>query len=143
MHPILKPIERRSFGRRESSVKAVVLVPGRAPVHCIVRDFSEMGAGIELLEAIKLPLTFKLRIDAKDVEAICEVRHQRGQNVGVQFLSGSAGAAIERELEERAERIREMGLDGHVVPAVRGRPVERGLSSKGSDLRQHLFGIRK
>ncbi len=143
MRPALKRIERRSFGRRQSCVKAVVLIAGRAPVHCIVNNFSEGGAELELLEPIKTPLSFKLRIEAKGVEAICEVRHQKGQIVGVQFLSGGVAAAIERELEERAERIKEMGLDGHVVPVVKGRPEQRALSTKASDLRQHLFGNKK
>lgn len=140
MRAALKRIERRSFGRRESSVKAVVLIPGRAPVHCIVTNFSEGGAQLELLEAIKPPLSFKLRIEAKGVEAICELRHHNGQIAGVQFLSGGMAEAIERELDERAERIKVLGLDGHIAPVIKGRPAERALSSKGSDLRQHLFG---
>ena len=93
--------ERRSFGRRESFVHAMILVPGRSPVPCIVRNFSMSGALLEFREPVHTPFTFKLRIDAMEVETACEVRRQTPTTVGVHFLDSRVAQALERSLDAR------------------------------------------
>ena len=79
--------ERRAFGRRDSCIRAVIHVAGRPPLHCIVRNFSRGGASLELSEPLGVEATLRIVIDQHGVDAMCEVRHQSGVNMGVRFLT--------------------------------------------------------
>jgi len=86
--------DRRVFGRRESFIHAVVRIPGRPPEPCIVRNYSEGGALIEFPSKLEPPQTFRLIIDSKGVDTMCDVRRRNGATVGVQFLDPDAGQTI-------------------------------------------------
>ncbi|MEZ5816581.1 MAG: PilZ domain-containing protein [Hyphomicrobiaceae bacterium] len=79
--------EQRAFGRRESRIHAYVRVPGRSPEHCIVRNFSEGGALIEFDVPFEPPQRFRLSIEAKGVDVMCEVRRREGLSFGVEFVA--------------------------------------------------------
>ena len=89
--------ERRGFGRRESGIEALASVTGRTWAPCMLRNFSGTGALLEFAAPFEAPAKFKLRIESKQLEAICEIRHRNGLTIGVRFVSGNIGAALERE----------------------------------------------
>ena len=89
----VKPnLDRRTTGRREVRLSAHVKILGRARIACLVRNISSTGALIEFETVIGLPLAFRLDIDGDLFEAMCEICHQSGRLVGVQFTSNRQGA---------------------------------------------------
>lgn len=89
------PIERRQFGRRQTSLHAWISVPGRPKLPCIVADLSLGGALIKLEKPSWLPYNFVLTIEATRFVSWCEVRHQRPDAVGVRFLSAVEAASLD------------------------------------------------
>ena len=81
----LKVGERRDFGRRELRVHGVAYVPGRPPAYCTVRNLSEQGALLEFNEPLVTAQKFRLVVESKDFEVMCEARHHRRNTVGVLF----------------------------------------------------------
>lgn len=98
--------ERRQFGRRETRLHAVVLVPGRNPVHCIVTNLSEQGAHLALNEKVALPAVIRVRIDSMGVEYLCNVRHRSPQGTGVVFVDQATADAIMSKAEVSTQRQR-------------------------------------
>ena len=132
----LKPLERRAFGRIDSHVDAVA-VAGRQSVSCIVRNFSEHGALLELGGPFPAATTFKLRIDAKQVEALCEVRHRSDTTIGVRFLGGNIAAVLQRDFARQIEAESRSTGRGAAALAVQ-RPVTPSKPTTGADLRRLL-----
>ena len=125
--------ERRHFGRREATLHALMVTGGRAPVHCIVHNYSTGGALLEFQERFVPPFRFRLVIKSKHVDVLCEVRHQRQSCVGVSFVGVS-----------------NQGLFEAIPPAASGAtpPVEREppkppSRTSGTDLRNALFGVNQ
>lgn len=122
--------DRRQFGRRESTIHAVALVGGRAPAHCVVRNFSEKGALLEFNNRFEPPFRFRLVIDSKDVDLVCEVRHQGSHGVGVHFVGGSSAGLF--DTQEKAAP-----APGQVAP----RAAAAAPRASGAELRSTLFGV--
>ena len=135
MKPALQPCERRAFGRVESHVDAVA-VAGRQLVPCIVRNFSEHGALLEFAEPFPAATTFKLRIEAKQVEALCEVRHRNGNQLGIRFLGGTIASALQRDFARQIAA--EARPNDRGAPLATQRPVALVKSTTGADLRRLL-----
>ena len=68
---------------------AVCYFPGRAPAHCMVRNLSPIGALLEFNERLKVPFNFRLKIESKQLDIACRVRHQGEHGVGVTFIADS------------------------------------------------------
>jgi hypothetical protein len=112
--------ERRQFGRRWSNVHGWVRVEGRPKMPCIVRNFSEGGALLELPWPCELPEFFRLSIDAIDFDIGCERRHAKPNAVGVRFVSEAEAESrlFYRWLEvltPRASGAEATGQDAHTV----------------------------
>ena len=138
MKPATNPSDRRAFGRLESNIEAVA-VAGRQSVCCTVRNFSEHGALLELNGPFPATATFKLRIEAKQVEALCEVRHRNGGQLGVRFISGNIAVVLQRDLarqiaaEERSNEVK------GTAPLAAHRHAAPLKSTTGGDLRRLLL----
>lgn len=78
--------EQRAFGRRESRIHAFVRVASRTPEPCVVRNFSEGGALLVFNAPFSPPDRFRLTVDAKGLDVMCEVRRRNGPEFGVQFV---------------------------------------------------------
>lgn len=76
--------EKRAFGRRETSIGAVVR-DGHRIYDCIIRDLSEGGALLEFNSRPDLSTRFWLRWEGMSSDIVCEVRHVNGHRAGVQF----------------------------------------------------------
>lgn len=81
------PEEKRSAFRRKVNLAASICIGGSGRLACRVVDISPMGAGIELLSPGILPATFRLVIPIDLFSVDCELRHQNGRIVGVEFTS--------------------------------------------------------
>lgn len=88
------PAEQRAFGRRESRIHAFVHISGRPPEPCIVRNYSDGGALLEIQGRLDIPAAFRLVIESKAVDALCEVRHVNDRLVGVQFVGAEVGTQM-------------------------------------------------
>ncbi|PPC88289.1 MAG: hypothetical protein CTY31_11385 [Hyphomicrobium sp.] len=91
--------DRRAFGRRPTYQHAVVLMTGRAPVRCIVRDISLTGAMLEFSDSVALSSRIQVRWEGSGLKADCEVRHQHGTKAGIQFTCAT-GPRIAKEILE-------------------------------------------
>ena len=78
--------EKRRHRRRKGFWRAIATVPGRAPMHCVIRDLSESGAFIEFPVTIRILNRFNLYLEEQDREYYCEVRHGNATSFGVFFL---------------------------------------------------------
>ena len=96
--------DRRAFGRRRSCIHATILIPGRPPAHCIVRNYSSTGALLEVLELVEPHQVFKLRIDRTGDEIECELRHRKLDRIGVKFATKKVGDILERAFAEKLPR---------------------------------------
>ncbi len=81
--------DKRQFGRRHTQVRAWVRIAGRPAVQCIVRNLSDGGALLEFDEDVWVPFSFRLVSDDQSIDKVCEVRHQTGSRIGVQFVAAA------------------------------------------------------
>lgn len=124
--------ERRQFGRRDSRVHGVCTIPGRAPMHCIVKNLSPAGALIEFNEPIKVPFNFRLRIESRQLDHACHVRHQGQHGVGVTFVDCSGARP--------GARTDASGKTGATPDPVDASTSVHHGHMPDSDLRREMFG---
>jgi hypothetical protein len=77
--------DRRRFGRKPCRAKAMIKAARLEPVPCVVLDYSDGGARIELDTAVKLPAQFDLCFDDINLVVPCNLRHAFGRSVGIEF----------------------------------------------------------
>lgn len=109
--------ERRQFGRRETLLHAIALIPGRGSVHCVVNNLSEQGAHLTFTEPLSLPPVIRVRIEATGAEHKCSIRYSGAQGVGVLFVDQATAERIATTAEEAARR---RPLKHRTSPAVSG-----------------------
>lgn len=92
--------DQRKFGRRAVAIHATVEVLGRPHFPCLVRNLSEGGALIELIDRADLPPLFGLRLQNSNASIECERTHRTGTAYGVAFKPqvGVVGAAVKRAI---------------------------------------------
>lgn len=92
--------DQRKFGRRAVAIHATVEVLGRPHFPCWIRNLSEGGALLELIDRADLPSTFGLRLPNSNASIECELTHQTGSAYGVAFKpqGGVVGAAVKRAI---------------------------------------------
>ncbi len=117
--------ERRAFGRRRSCIHAMLLVPGRPPSPCIIRNYSLSGALLELNEVLDPPFNLKLRIDRTGEVLDCELKHARGDRVGVILRGGDLYGTFERALGEPKAVRRILNIPLEPLPRISGRELRR------------------
>jgi PilZ domain len=82
-----RPIERRQFGRRKTSIHGLISARGRPDVPCVMRDVSDGGALLEVPHPQWCPSRFRLVIEANGFETECEIVHRTATAVGVRFMT--------------------------------------------------------
>ena len=80
-------IDRRKHQRTVTNAAAFIVRAGKPGVRCNVVDHSEGGALIEVGPDVLLPTSFGLTIGQTGFVYTCEVRHRRGNQLGVAFTS--------------------------------------------------------
>lgn len=126
--------DRRAFGRRPTNLHAVIHIPRRPPIRCVVKDISEGGALLELAGAASLPMRISLVWDGSGVEARCEVRHVSGTRVGVQFICDN-GRHVAKETIAVAE-----STSAAPLPELRRDEV---FKSNTDELNRYIQNFRK
>lgn len=101
-----KFVEHRRCHRRLVFVHASIVHPLQTEhLNCIVHNISEDGALLDVAQAMKLPSSFWLRLEAKPVLRLCTVAWRSNYELGVEF-----GAQIlERRSTERLAHIASLG----------------------------------
>ncbi len=133
------------FGRRRSLLHALVEMPRRHAMRCLVQEINQSEAIIEFPSAVSLPARFSLRWEEIGVSAECEVRYTEGARVTVGFISdqsqmiarhlGADPAKISSEARDIAAQpprrdtdLRRKNIGGDPVNKVRLRRAEPGKS---------------
>jgi len=119
--------DQRQFGRRQTTLHGWVTVPGRPRLTCQVQNLTVGGALLMFdTAAVVLPFSFKLTIEATRFETLCEIRHQHGGKVGVQFVATTAQVAPVRH--SAIDSVQEWMGTGTQAPAAgaRIRPLAGG-----------------
>ena len=78
--------ERRSIGRTKIARTATLFFVGQTGVRsCVVRDVTNVGAGIRIQDLPALPLNFELSFDNFRTARKCQLIWRDGDSVGVAF----------------------------------------------------------
>lgn len=87
-------LQRRQFGRRETSRAAHAMLPGGSAIACTVTNLSNAGALVEFVGAAVPTRSFRLSIEGAPYTMVCEIRHQGPSSVGVRFLNQTEGERL-------------------------------------------------
>jgi hypothetical protein len=122
---IYSGVEKRQFGRRNTFLNGLIVVPGQAARPCIVRDLSVRGARLELPRSCDLPFSFRLVIEASQFSQVCEIRREINGIVGVEFVE--VAPVVSSRRTSLADITRLAGVRGSVAgrPGA-GPPLEAG-----------------
>lgn len=82
--------EKRQFGRRAANLKAWIRVSGRPPVPCVLSNVSDGGALIHIESDMWIPFSFRLTSEDRQIDRICEIRHQQPRRIGVEYVTPAA-----------------------------------------------------
>jgi len=80
--------ERRGSERRRVVRAAEIFVEGEAgAISCVMVDVSQTGARLRMPDGASVPDRFRLSVEAMAINATCEVRWRRANEIGVRFDS--------------------------------------------------------
>jgi hypothetical protein len=77
--------ERRTRSRAISSQAAVISCVGARRINCVVRNFSSIGARLEVPFPASLPDTFDLVFEDARSTLSCRVKWRKDRDIGVEF----------------------------------------------------------
>ena len=86
--------ERRAERRTRVLLPAQILVPGRAPLACSIRDLTAGGARLHLPAQERVPERFDLVIETDGRRFACATRHRAASTLNVQFLVAGARSKV-------------------------------------------------
>jgi hypothetical protein len=78
--------ERRRAQRLKTFKGGLIIFGLSPPVDCIVRNLSELGAGLELKAAVPMSDNFQLLLKPELTKRNCRVVWRLGNRVGVAFV---------------------------------------------------------
>lgn len=88
--PERAPVDRRGTERRQMLKGATIAVnAGQAALPCVVRDFSDDGARLQVACGEAVPNTFDLIVELDGISCPCEVVWRQETRVGVRFTEAS------------------------------------------------------
>lgn len=104
--PERAPVERRGTERRQMLKGATIAVGGdQAAMPCVVRDFSDDGARLQVACGQAVPETFELVVELDGISCACEVVWRKETRVGVRFTdTPKAVAALNVEMTSQGDR---------------------------------------
>jgi hypothetical protein len=128
-------LQRRQFGRRETSRPAFAMLPGGSAVACTVSNLSQAGALVEFAGAAAPTRSFRLSIEDAPYTMVCEIRHQGSGGVGVRFLNQTDGVRLMAHLYPGPTIFEDAG---DVPRESRGETLSPSVTST-RDLRQKVL----
>ncbi|CAO4174248.1 PilZ domain-containing protein [Methylorubrum populi] len=115
-------VERRQELRKRSFLKGRIhFNKGASSMDCLVRDFSDAGARLELSETRTLPESFDLYIPQKETTLRATLRWLREGDVGVAFDTqkpASSEPAADPSLAVLLRRIAELEAENAALRSV-------------------------
>ena len=78
--------ERRTFGRSRVLKGAKLFFGSSSMIDCVVRNFTNVGARIEIPNTVELPEAFGLTFDGGYSLRPCRIVWRRSNETGVEFL---------------------------------------------------------
>lgn len=108
-------VGKRKAERRDCHVRAQARFgTERAPVDCLIVNFSASGARIRFSDVVELPPRFNLFIPSRPETKSVVVRWRSGKEYGVSYSTGASHEADIAELFERIETIeKQMAAAAH------------------------------
>lgn len=88
-------LERREFGRRDSSIEAAIVIYGRAPLACTIRNHSSTGCLLETKETVPPAHAFHLVVGDTGIDIMCHLRHRAPGRIGAAFVGGDVQRFVE------------------------------------------------
>ncbi|MEM7633917.1 MAG: PilZ domain-containing protein [Pseudomonadota bacterium] len=83
--------ERRRSGRRNVRIGAsAIIANSEATIDCMILDFSDSGAKLQMTEVDIITARFKLFVPEIDHIYECEVVWRDGRNLGVKFTNAAS-----------------------------------------------------
>lgn len=122
-------IERRKFGRKDTSIEALAQAPGRPAVRCMIRNISQMGALVEFAAPFTCRTGFRLYVEGNRLDAQCQIRRQDGGAFGVEFVSIATHNLVPTPADLAQQ-----------APLYEPAKKPELISQSGRDLRARLFG---
>ena len=97
------------MARRAASIAGHILDPNVGIVaDCWVRDFSALGARLQVLQPIDLPPVFWLKLKGDGTLRYCNVRWRRKGGVGVEFTRDKLLKVAEDEVKVAKDEVQEL-----------------------------------
>jgi len=81
--------DRRRFGRRDSSIPAVIIVRGQRPQACTILNYSLTGALVEVRDGAAMAQMIRLVVETQGIDLVCQVRHRSARIIGLTFVGGT------------------------------------------------------
>jgi len=104
-----KATEQRKAARRPASIAGYILDPGAGIIaDCRVRDFSGLGARLQVLAPVELPSVFWLKLKGDGTLRYCNVRWRRQNGVGVEFTRDKLLKVAEDEVKVVKDEVQQL-----------------------------------
>ncbi len=95
--------EKRQFGRKPVSSQGWIKVTGRPAVPCTISDLSQGGAAIDCATGTWLPYNFRLVCEPLGIDRLCEIRNQRQNRFGVEFVDHVKCTSTGRHMDDASD----------------------------------------
>jgi hypothetical protein len=90
------PVQKRRAPRYRVLKSGKIITSTLSGIECRLRDFSELGARLEVTGKTLLPKTFRLVITAENTIRDAELIWRHGELLGVHFLSQPKPSALRK-----------------------------------------------
>lgn len=88
-----QPQERRRAARYPTFQSACIVIDGRAPINCVLRNVSKTGACLQVATAVGVPDSFALRYQPGSVLR-CRVVWRKQRRLGIEFDPDQGDASV-------------------------------------------------
>ena len=101
-----KAKEQRKVARRAASIAGHILDPNAGIIaDCWVRDFSGLGARLQVLQPVDLPPVFWLKLKGDGTLRYCNVRWRRKDGAGVEFTRDKLLKVADDEAQQLRDQL--------------------------------------
>lgn len=108
----MSTIERNAQRSRTLLRGRIEFNDGSSSLDCLIRDFSDTGARIDVSEAVTLPLAFRIYVPKHDRRYQAQLRWHRNGQAGVEFAGAHQSAAA--PTGDEGERAKLASLEAEV-----------------------------
>ncbi len=108
--------EQRKAARRPASMVGQILDPAIGIVaDCRVRDYSGLGARLQLLQPVKVPAVFWLKLKGDGTLRYCNVKWREMAQIGVEFTRDELLKVAENEVQQLRHQLSWAGAGNETI----------------------------